>query len=176
MRTKVLAIVAVTGLVVAFQNCGKVRNSAVPDSSSSSSSSAGSGSGSSADANVLSNATGQSLTFLSINKEQLGSISAITNANNQLTFPIKNPVTGRKAIVVVDLDPVTKKFKAVSSASAPYMCYDIAQNPCAQVTIPAGFANAGNAAVNCGSPIFFTGALNGSVNNITVENYSNCGF
>ena len=186
MKTKIAAILAITSLVVAFQNCGKVQSpstsagSSGPTGGSAGTSSGGAsatlGSGSSASANVLQNGTGQNLTFLSINKESLGDITAVSTQNNQIYLNLKNPNSGRKAIVVVDLDPSTKKFKAVSSSGAPYMCYDPAQGPCATVTIPAGFTNAGTAAVNCGSPIFFTGALSGSVNNIVKENYANCGY
>ena len=170
MRTKILAIVAVTGLVVAFQNCGKVRNTAAPDALSSSSTATANG-------NVLSNGA-ESIGFFSINGEPLGNIdkTKITQQNTQFFVPIQNLVTGRKATVVINWDPVAKKFLGVTSTAAPYMCFDSAKGPCDTVVIPAGFTNAGGTAVNCGSPIFFSGALKGSVNNITTEIYKSCGY
>ena len=171
MRTKILAVLAVTSLVVAFQNCGKVRNSGVATGSADSASSS-SGASVDQDNNLVKNGLGQSLAFTSDTGERLVITAQDTSQANQITMKIFNPYSGRKTVVVVKLDPINGQFASVQKVGKPYMCLNPAADYCAQFVVPAGFSGAGAPAVNCSSPIIFAGALTGSVDNLVANAHS----
>ena len=172
----------VIGSLLIFQNCGSLGSSIGGKGSSSASSSglsaaATEGSGNagvfSTSENVITIGANHTLTFTNNMGSPIGMITPIASDNpdqNTLvsTFVLYSAASGRRAVINIVIDSNSFTPIAIQPASGqPYMCHDSTADICAN------YPNAMSGAMesNCNSAIFYSGALNGSVNNLTDTAY-----
>ena len=181
---KVALTASVLGTLIAFQNCGGKEFSGTTSAGKSASSSDGSSNAAgvptgtsvsqsnvgnvSSSGNTITNTLGQTLSFVNNTGISIGNVSVTSNSGN-VTANLFNPLSGRLSTVTVVVDPNTGAFTGVRAAAAsPYMCHDPNANACALYPN----LQSGGMEPNCNSPINFTGALTGSVNNLTDTAYT----
>ena len=117
-----------------------------------------------ANGSTISNAAGQSLSFVNNMGNSIGN-ATIVNGTGNIMVNLYDSRAGRRATVIIAVDPTTGKFLSVKAApgNPPYMCHSASDNMCNNWPN----LTSGSMESNCNSPINFTGSLNGSVNNLT---------
>ena len=116
---------------------------------------------------VLADPSVLTIEFTNTTREFSKRFTATATSAPDSIFEILNTKSGRKVSVQILLDPVTRAITRVQPIGQAYFCLDPNRPACDLVKIPAGYDYAGLSQMNCSSPIFYTGALTGSLNNIT---------
>jgi hypothetical protein len=150
-----LSLGGVSGILL-FQNCGGFQTPSVD-------------SGASNSASTAEPVSTDSIDFSNITKEFTSRFNATDVTAPDSIFEVKNSQSGRKASVQIVLNATTKKIASVRAIGQPYFCLDPNKSSCDLVKIPAGYNSAGLSQQNCSSPVFFSGALNGSLNDLKTE-------
>ena len=162
-----------------FQNCSPGDFSGIQKTTSSTSTSLGVSDPSLANSkspvqllasgNVLTTSSGKVLNFVNSQGLSLGTAS-ITNTQSTFVVSLYNAPSGRKASVKVYVDTAGNFMKVVADSAQPYMCHEPNADICAQYPN----ATSGQMESNCQSPIFYTGALIGSINGLTTAASDKC--